>query len=239
MFKQFNLKVIGGIVFIAILLVSSTYIYTQWSYKQFVSEFDVPPQSKTTNKPITPSEQTKSTLSPESVNEHLEIKQIPIVESHSMNETEDREVSAEKAEGSDFDPTHLFSTFGIPEEVTSLLDGEPDKVDYEQAQAYLQEQYGQSAEVEAIMDRLKQMSGGTVELEDITALFEDWIELLPDEQQENRQNLMRILTMLRQMKGQGGSVYVVTDMENVPSELQEHVVEQATVTNIETITIEE
>ena len=89
------------------------------------------------------------------------------------------------------------------------------------------------------MDKLKQMSGGPVELDDLTALFEAWIQVLPEVQQENRRQLMRVLTMLRQSKGQGANVYVVTDSEIDPSLIEGDNVERVTITNTETIPIDE
>ena len=239
MFKQLDLKVIGGIAIIAILLLASIYLYSQWSYKRFTSELGEPPQSTTPSESVSPSEQSNSTLSPESVNGNLEVKPKPTVESESIDITEDKEISAEITEKSEFDPTHLLPAFGLPEEVASLLDGETDEEDFAKAQAYLQEKYGQSSEVEAIMDKLKQMSGGPVELEDITAFFEAWIQVLPEEQQENRRKLMQVLTRLRQSKGQGANVYIVTDSEIDPSLLEGDNVEQVTITNTETIPIDE
>ncbi len=237
MFKQFDLKAIGGIVIIAILLLASIYLYSQWSYKRFTSELGVPPQSTTPSESVSeddtikPSEQSNSTLSPESVNGNLEVKPKTTVESESINVTENKEGSGEKTEESEFDPTHLLSAFGLPEEVASLLDRETEAEDFAQAQEHLQEKYGQSPEVEAIMDKLKQMSGGPVELEDITALFEAWIQVLPEEQQENRRQLMRVLTMLRQSESQDAKVYVVTDSEIDPSLLEGDNVERVTITN--------
>jgi hypothetical protein len=215
MFKQLDLKAIGGIAIIAILLLASIYLYSQWSYKRFTSELGVPPQSTTPSESVSEddtiksTEQSNSTLSPESVNGNLEVKPKTTVESESIDITEDKEVSAEITEESEFDPTHLLPAFGLPEEVASLLDGETEAEDFAKAQAYLQEKYGQSSEVEAIMDKLKQMSGGPVELDDLTALLEAWIQILPKEQQENRQ-LMRVLTMLRQNKGQITNIYIET-----------------------------
>ena len=72
------------------------------------------------------------------------------------------------------------------------------------------------------MDRLKQISGSPVELDDLTALFEDWIEILPEEQQENRRQLMGVLTLLNQAKAQGDSVpvHVVVGTDLDPSLLE-------------------
>ena len=231
MFKQLDLKIIGGIVFIAILLVAGTYIYSQWSYKRFASELDVSPQSSTSSESVKSTEQSNSTPSPESINDNLEVTSKPTGESEPTNMIEDKEVSAEKTRESEFDPTNLFPVLGLPEEVTSLLDGEAEAEDIEKAQKYLQEKYGQSPEVEAIMDRLKQMSGGLVGLEDITALFEDWLEVLPEDQQENRQSLMRALTLLRQDNSKDAKIYVSTDSDIDPSLLEGDNVEQVIITD--------
>ncbi|MDE0485289.1 MAG: hypothetical protein OXI67_22180 [Candidatus Poribacteria bacterium] len=228
MFKQLDLKVIGGIVIIAVLLVAGTYFFSQRSYKRFASDIGVSPESATPSKATSKSdktesvEQSKETQSPKSVNENIKVK--PTVKSELANTAKENEAAAEKTETPKFDASSLMSTFGIPEEVKSLLDEDAEEADFEKAQAYLAEKYGQSAEVDAIMDRLKQMSGGPVELDDLTALFEDWIEILPEEQQENRRQLMGVLTLLNQAKAQGGSnpvqVIVGTDLDLDPSLLE-------------------
>ncbi len=213
MFKQLDIKVIGGIVILAVLLLAGIHFYSKWSYNRFALDIGVSPesttqttQSKTTENDITKSvEQSKSTQSPKSVNKNIKVDSKSVVESESTNTAENMEASAEKTETPEFDASSLMSTFGIPEEVKSLLDEDAEEADFEKAQAYLAEKYGQSPEVDAIMNRLKQMSGGTVELDDLTALFEDWIEILPEDQQENRRQLMGVLTLLNQAKAKVGS----------------------------------
>ncbi len=227
MFKQLDLKVIGGIVIIAVLLVVGIHFYSKWSYNRFATEIGAAPQSTTPSEPvlepgkITSSEQSKET---QSVNENVKVKPKPMVKSELANTAKENEASGEKTETPGFDASSLMSTFGLPEEVKSLLDEDAEEADFEKAQAYLAEKYGQSSEVDAIMDRLKQMSGGPVELDDLTALFEDWIELLPEEQQENRRQLMGVLTLLNQAKAQGDNVpvqvIVGTDLDLDPSLLE-------------------
>ena len=219
MFKQLDLKVIGGMVIIAILLLAGTYFFSQRSYKRFESEIGVSPQSTMPSEAA--SEKSNSTLLPKSVNENIEIEPKPVVESDPNNIIKDKETSAEKTDESEFDPTQLLSAFGIPEEVKSLLDEDAKEEDFERAQAHLTEKYGQSSEVDAIMDRLRQMSGGPVELDDLTALFEAWIQVLPEEEQENRRQLMGVLTLLNQAKAQGDRpVHVVVGSDLDPSLLE-------------------
>ena len=50
---------------------------------------------------------------------------------------------------------------------------------------------------------------------------------------------MRVLTMLRQSESQDAKVYVVTDSEIDPSLLEGDNVERVTITNTETIPIDE
>ncbi len=201
MFKQLNLKIIGGIAFIAILLLSGVYLYSQWSYKRFASELDVPPQSSTLpetvseSNTIKPSEQSKPTLSTESVNENLKDELEPIAE------TDVKEVS-------EFDASSLLSTFGMPEEVTSLLDEDVREEDFEKAQEHLTETYGKSPETLAVIDKLKQLSNTTLRLDDLTELLETWIDVLPEEQHEIRQRLMKSLAQLQQVKGLSGNTLV-------------------------------
>ena len=221
MFKQLDLKLIGGIVIIAVLLLAGIHFYSKWDYNRFATEIGEAPQSITPSEPdkITSSEQSKETQSPKSANENVKVKSKSVDEL--TNTAKEKPETSEPT--SEFDPTQLMSTFGIPEEVKSLLDEDAEEADFEKAQAYLAEKYGQSPEVDAIMDRLKQMSGGPVELDDLTALFEDWIEILPEEQQENRRQLMGVLTLLNQ-KAQEGivpvNVVVGSDLDLDPSLLE-------------------
>jgi hypothetical protein len=210
MFKQLDIKVIGGIIFIAALLLAGIHFYSKWSYNRFATEIGVSSESTTqsnaTENDITKSvEQSKSTQTQKSGDENVKVQPKSTVKSELANTAKENEVSAEKTETPEFDASSLMSTFGIPEEVKALLGENAEEADFEKAQEYLAEKYGQSPEVDAIMDRLKQMSGGPVELEDLTALFQDWIEILPEDQQENRQQLMGVLTLLHQAKAQGGS----------------------------------
>ena len=212
MFKQLNYNIIGGVVFIAILLLVGSHLYSQWSFKRFASELDVPLHYTTSSETVMPSKQSTSKQSPELVDEIIEIKPKSTDESVSTHVIEDKEISVENTEDSEFDPIPLLTTFGFPEEVTSLLDGEPDEEAYEEAQEYLEEKYGDSEKVEAIMDRLKQMSEGPIGLDSLTSLLEELIQVLPEEQQEEkRRQLMNAFTMLRQSGGQGTMFYVVTD----------------------------
>jgi len=239
MFKQLDHKIIGTVALIAILLVAGTIIYTQWSYKQFASEIDESTQSttskSTSTETDTPAELPKTT---QPVNENIDTKPKSVAESHPTNITED------KPEKPAFDATNLLPAMGLPEEVTSLLEGEPDEADYEKAEAYLQEKYGDSAEVKAIMDRLKGMSGGSVDVKDLTALFEDWLQVLPEDQQEKKQHLMQILTKLRQKESQDAEVEVHVFTESNLDQLDPALLEKAKaegtiITNVETITVEE
>lgn len=68
------------------------------------------------------------------------------------------------------------------------------------------------------------MSGGPVEIEDITELFEAWIQVLPEEQQENRRHLMNVITKLNQIKAQGHKspvqIFVETESDLDPTLLE-------------------
>ena len=131
-----------------------------------------------------------------------------------------------------------MSAFGIPEEVTILLDEDVEEKDFEKVEAYLTEKYGQSSEVDPIMEKLKQMSGGPVELDDVTELFEAWIEILPEEQRENRRQLMGVLTLLNEAKARGdsGPVHVIvgTDLDLDPSLLEGDNVQRFNIETTET-----
>lgn len=130
-------------------------------------------------------------------------KQEPAEVSELPNEDPSVEMTETSESTAEFDATPLLSAFGLPEEVKTLFDENADTADFEEAEAYLVEEYGQSPEVEAIIDRLKQMSGGPVKLDDLTELFDAWIRVLPEAEQENRRQLMNVLTQLNQAKALG------------------------------------
>ena len=209
MFKQLDLKVMGGIVIITVLLLAGIHFYSKWSYNRFATEIGEAPQSTTPSEPgpetdkITPSEQSQET---QSVNKNVKVK--PMVKSELANTGKEMEGSAEKTEASEFDASSLLSNFGMPEEVTSLLDEEAEEEDFEKAQAHLTETYGESPEVEAVIDKLKQLSNSTVQFGDLIELLETWIDVLPEEQHEIRQRLMNSLAQLQQVKGLSGNTPV-------------------------------
>ena len=209
MFKQLDRKVIGGIVIIAVFLIAGIHFYSKWTYNRFATEIGAAPQSTTPSEPvsetdkITSSEQSKET---QSVNENVKVKPKSIVKSELANTA--KEGSAEKTETSEFDASSLLSDFGMPEEVTSLLDEDAEAEDFEKAQAHLTETYGESPEVEAVIDKLKQLSNRTVQFGDLIELLETWIDVLPEEQHEIHQRLMNSLAQLQQIKGLSGNTPV-------------------------------
>lgn len=211
MFKQFDYKILVGIVIIGVLLITGTHYFSQRSYERFASDIGASPESTTPFKAATESDttkpvgQSKATQSTKSTNINLKGEFKPVVDAESTNTRENKEATAEKTETPEFDAASLMSAFGIPEEVTSLLDEDAEEVDIEKATAHLTEKFGRSPQVEAIIDKLKQMTRGPVALDDLTALFEAWIQVLPENQQETRRQLMNALTQLNMAKNLGGS----------------------------------
>jgi hypothetical protein len=212
MFRPIKLKVLGGACVGVVLLCAGIYYYVQWDNKRFMAEIGEPPRS------ITASESAAETQNDEtqSVEQTTFIEPVEFVsdnsvvlESEPVEESEpmDEEASVPQTDTSEitskttpeFDPTPLLSAFGLPEEVTSLFDEEVEVEDFEVAKTHLVEAFGQSPEVEEIVDKLKQMSGGPVELSDLTELFEAWIRVLPEEDQGTRRQLMNVLTQLNQI----------------------------------------
>ena len=204
MFKQLDLKVIGGIIIIAVLLVAGIYSYSKWSYNRFATEIGAAPQSTTPSEPvsepdkITSSEQSKET---QSVNENVKVKPKSIVKSEVVD-------TAKEGAADEFDAASILSDFGMPEEVASLLDEDAEEKDFEKAEEHLAEKYGQSPEVEALIDKLKQLSTSTVQFGDLLSLLETWIDALPAEEHEIRQRLTNSLFQLQNIKGLGGDTQV-------------------------------
>lgn len=213
MLERFNMRMLGVAFVIVVLLCAGIYFYAEWSNKRFMSELGVPPQPTVASELTveTETDQISTTLveptefisedpNEDAVRSELEPVDVP--------EFIDEDVSVEATEpsesASEFDATPLLSAFGLPEEVTTLFDEGADEADFEEAQTHLIEEYGPSPEVEAIIDKLKQMSGGPVKLDDLTELFEAWIQVLPESDQENRRQLMDVLTQLNQVKALGG-----------------------------------
>lgn len=209
MFKQFDGRIfVGGVIF-AVLIIGGIFVYSQWSYNRLADEIGESHPSQTTI-------EDKNKLTTTEINKNSEIvnanstdlnQPLPIKETTQNIPTEEMQVSEENTDTStptpDFDPTQLLSAFGMPEEITTLLDENHEEGEFERAEEHIKEKFGQSPAVEAIIDRLKQMSAGPVALDDITALFEDWMQVLPEEEQKTRRQLMNALTQLNQIKDLG------------------------------------
>ena len=202
-----------GVAFIVVVLFCiGVYFYTEWGNKRFVSELGEPPRSTMSSEPVTEVEShelsTPLIETTEFVNENPDTDAVESEpESVDVPELIDEDASVDETEASEpaseFDPTPLLSAFGLPEEVTALFDEDAEAVDFEEAETHIVETYGPSPEVEAIVDKLKQMSGRQVKLDDITGLFEAWIQVLPEEDQGNRRQLMDALTQLYEAQALG------------------------------------
>jgi hypothetical protein len=204
MFKQLDGRIIIGGVIIAVLIIGGIFVYSQWSFNRFADEIGEPPQSQPTvankNNPTS----TGIMTTPHKANTNSDDKNQLVKEVPQNLSIEDKQISEEDSvittSTTEFDPTQLLSAFGVPEEITTLLDEEAEEGELKQAEEQLKEKFGQSPEVEAIIDRFKQLSGGPVALDDITGLFEDWIQVLPEEDQKTRSQLMNALTQLNQIQ---------------------------------------
>lgn len=217
--RQFNLKKLGGAFVIVVFLCVGITYYAEWSNERFASELGEPPPApvlsepgaKTSNDEVLPLEQVTPLEQPEFVNEDNEDadKNVVVFNSEPAEPPElmDQEAPVEEAELSEpfteFDLMSLLSAFDeLPEEVTSLLDEdeEADEEAFEEAGTYFVEEYGQSPEVEEIIDRLQQMSGSPVEIDPLTGLFESWIQLLPEEDRETHRQLTNVIRQLHQVR---------------------------------------
>ena len=217
MLEKINMRLLGGAFVVVVLLCAGMYFYAEWSNKRFASELGESTQVTATSKAIPQSENSEILRVEEeafvkpvgSANTDVSEKAIAS-ESESTSDSElaneDAPVEETETAGSaaEFDVTPLLSAFGMPEEVRTLLDGSTDEADFEKVETYLIGEYGQSAEVAAILDRLKQMSGGPVELDELTGLFEAWIQVLPEEDRDTRRQLMGVLTQLYEAQTLGG-----------------------------------
>ena len=213
MLERFSMRMLGVAFVVVVLLCAGIYFYAEWSNKRFMSELGVPPQPTVASELtvetetdqisttlVEPTEFVSEDANKDVVESELESVDVPEL----MDEEAPVEATEASEPASEFDATPLLSAFGLPEEVTTLFDEGADEADFEEAQTHLIEEYGPSPEVEAIIDKLKQMSGGPVKLDDLTELFEAWIQVLPESDQENRRQLMDVLTQLNQVKALGG-----------------------------------
>lgn len=213
MFKHLDGRIIIGGVIIAVLIIGGIYVYSQWSFNRFADEIgeSPPPQMTIVDKnKLATSEiknktkivDTNSTVLNQSSKKRIE--NIPIEEKQISEENSDTSTST-----TEFDTTQLLSAFGVPEEITTLLDEETQDGEHELAEEQLKEKYGNSPAVDAIIEDLKAMSGRPVGLSEITSLFEAWIQVLPEEEQKTRRQLMNSITQLNQIKELGS--------DNVPT----------------------
>ncbi len=208
MFKELDGRIIIGGIIMAVLIIGGIFVYSQWSYNRFADEIGETPQSQPTvankNNPTS----TEIMQKPNKAKTISDDKNQPIKEIPQNLSIEEKQISEENSDTStpttDFDPTQLLSAFGMPEEVTTLLDENSEEGEFEQAEEHIKEKFGQSPAVEAIIDQLKNMSGRPVELNELTALFEAWIQVLPEEEQKTRRQLMNAISQLNQLKELGG-----------------------------------
>ena len=218
MLEKFTMRLLSSAFVIIVLLCVGIYFYAEWSNKRFASELGKPPQRTVVSEPSAKIEsdigasveQTRPIKPSEPVSKDAEKAdmvsgQEPTEVSEPPNEDTSVEMTETPESTTKFDATPLLSAFGLPEEVTVLFDEDADAADFEEAETYLVEEYGPSPEVEAIIDRLKQLSGGPVELDVLTGLFEAWIQVLPEEDRENRRQLMNVITQLNQARALGGN----------------------------------
>ena len=228
MLEKINMRLLGGAFVVVVLLCAGIYFYAEWSNKRFASELGEPAQVTATSKTIPKSEDSEtlrvegetSVKTVGSANKDVSEKAITSEsESTSDSELAKEDAPVEETEtaesAAEFDVTPLLKAFGMPEEVRTLLQEGTGEEDFEKAETYLIGEYGQSPEIAAILDRLKQMSGGPVELDELTGLFEAWIQVLPEENRETRRQLMDALTQLYQAQtsGGGGEVRIEVHVE--------------------------
>lgn len=142
MFKQFDYKILVGILFIGVLIVVGTYVYTQRSYDSFLSEIDESPKftkslvSNSEKEVVTSSKQPATPQQTKSINKNKLVGQKPIVKTESDISKEEKAVSGEKTAKSEFDAASLLSAFGIPNEVQSALNEDATEEDLEKAQSH-------------------------------------------------------------------------------------------------------
>ena len=229
MLKPIKLGTLGGVCVVVVLLCAGIYYYVQWDNKRFMAEIGEPPRSITASEPAaeTQNSETRSVEQPTFIepvkfandnsvmpkSEPVKASE-PIDENTSVPQTDTSEVASKTIP--EFDPTPLLSAFGLPEEITSLLDEEVEEEEFEVAETHLIDTYGQSPEVEEVIDKLKQMSGGPVELGDLIELFETWIRVLPEEDQGTRRQLIGVLTQLNQIGMTG---------DNAPTDIEIRVID--------------
>ena len=224
MLGKLNMSLFSAAFVVVVLFCIGIYLYVEWSNKRFISELGEPPQPTASSEPAAQTENDKTLTSfvepMESASENPNKDTVASEpEPVGIPELMDEDIPVEETETSEptseFDATPLLSAFGLPEEVTSLFDEDADEVDFDEAQMHLIEEYGPSPEVEAIIDKLKQMSGGSVKLDDVTELFEAWIQVLPEADQESRRQLMGVLTQLYEAKTLEGDAEVSIEVHVV------------------------
>ena len=207
MFKQLDGRILIGGVIIAVLIIGGIFAYSQWSYNRFVDEIGDSPPSQTAIANESNPTSTEIMQKPDKANTKSADLNQPIIETTQDIPIEEKQISEDNTDTSTpttaFDSAQLLSAFGMPEEITSILDGNSEEGELEQAEEHIKEKFGQSPAVEAIIDQLKNMSGRPVELNELTDLFEAWVQVLPEEEQKTRRQLMNAISQLNQIKELG------------------------------------
>ncbi len=213
-----------GLFIVLAFLCAGLYFYTEWSNRRFAEELGEIPTFAPSAEPAEPTAeqddipqvttQTGTVETPETIADGTPdplFAPDPVLDA--LDAAEMVEVPVDEPSESGFDAAPFLTAFGVPEEVTALFDESVDAEAFQEAESHLIEEYGASPEVEAIIQQLKQMSTGPVELDALIGLFEAWVQVLPPEDQENRRQLIEVLTKLDMVRSLGGDSEIRIEVE--------------------------
>ncbi len=207
---RYNLRVIGVTFILTVLACVGIFLYSRWDYQRFVDSLGEVPEVP----PEIVSQQTQSisilTDEPKSSQEQiLEPTEVDLVTPESESLTSEMETD-------ELTLTEFMSFLDEPDELevsslsdSKLLDTEAANVqsentctdaDHGMDPEALRSRYGDSPDVEVLIEVNKLIDAGIATTDDMIDRAEAWLRLLPENDYRNRQEAMDSLEHLYQTK---------------------------------------
>ena len=206
---RYNLTVLGGALFLSILISTGVFVYVQWDLNRFKASLRELPESGTfletgSQRDIIITEHlehiTPSGIGmPERLENHLLDPEIPevVLEEPLFTEADIPALDSGIAEPP-------FSELELPdlasEEPVEGIDYTYSDHDISSPTDFLKSAYGDSEDVNVIDEVLRRSETGTVTTNNMIDMAEALLRIIPDDQPENRRSVMNMLEGLSELK---------------------------------------
>ena len=206
---RYNLTVLGGALFLSILISTGIFVYAQWDLNRFKASLRELPESGTfletgSQRDIIITEHLghiapSGTVMPEPLENHLLDPEVPKAVPEEPLFTEADMLVLES--GIDEPP---FSELELPdlasEEPVEGIDYTYSDHDISSPTDFLKSAYGDSEDVNVIDEVLRRSETGTVTTNNMISMAEALLRIIPDDQPENRRSVMNMLEGLSELK---------------------------------------